>query len=145
MTIRKLPFMLLAFVLTSAVASLSAGVSAGASAKAEAQGAKAESRADITGKWTASFDTQIGKQEYTYEFVQKDTTLTGKVKSNLGSGEVLEGKVEGDKVSFVEMLRFQDMDIRITYTGTLTSADEIKFTRNVADFATEELVAKRVK
>ena len=35
--------------------------------------------------------------------------------------------------------------VRITYTGTVVSADEIKFTRNVADFATEELVAKRVK
>ena len=101
--------------------------------------------ADITGKWTASFDTQIGKQEYVYDFVVKDTTLTGKVKSNLGSGDVIEGKVDGDKVSFVEMLKFQDMDIRITYTGTIVSADEIKFTRNVADFATEELVAKRVK
>ena len=135
LTIRRLPFVLLAFVLATAVTSLSA----------EAPGANPEVRADITGKWTASFDTQIGKQEYTYEFVQKDTTLTGRMKSNLGTGEVLEGKVEGDKVSFVEMLRFQDMDIRITYTGTLTSPDEIKFTRNVADFATEELVAKRVK
>jgi len=135
LTIRRLPFVLLAFVLATAVTSLAA----------EAPGANAEVRADITGKWTASFDTQIGKQEYTYEFVQKDTTLTGRMKSNLGTGEVLEGKVEGDKVSFVEMLRFQDMDIRITYTGTLTSPDEIKFTRNVADFATEELVAKRVK
>ena len=141
MTIRRLPLGLFALVLASTVASLSSG----ASAKAEPQGAKTDGRADITGTWTASFDTQIGKQEYTYEFVQKDTTLTGKVKSNVGSGEVLEGKVEGDKVSFVEMLRFQDMDIRITYSGTLTSADEIKFTRNVADFATEELVAKRVK
>ena len=27
--------------------------------------------ADITGKWTASFDTQIGKQEYTDDFVVK--------------------------------------------------------------------------
>jgi hypothetical protein len=135
LTIRRVPFVLLAFVLATAVTSLSA----------EAPGAKAEAPADITGKWTASFDTQIGKQEYTYEFVQKDTTLTGKMKSNLGSGEVLEGKVEGDKVSFVEMLKFQDMEIRITYAGTMTSADEIKFTRNVADFATEELVAKRVK
>ena len=27
--------------------------------------------ADITGKWTSSFDTQIGKQEYTYDFVVK--------------------------------------------------------------------------
>ena len=37
--------------------------------------------ADITGKWTASFDTQIGKQEYTYDFVVKDSKLTGKMKS----------------------------------------------------------------
>jgi hypothetical protein len=101
--------------------------------------------ADITGKWTASFDTQIGRQDYTYDFVVKDSTLTGKIKSNLGASDVLEGKVEGDKVSFVEIFRFQDMDIRITYTGTVTSADEIKFTRQVADIATEELVAKRVK
>ena len=27
--------------------------------------------ADITGKWTSSFDTQIGKQEYTYDFVAR--------------------------------------------------------------------------
>lgn len=101
--------------------------------------------ADITGKWTASFETQIGRQDYTYDFVVKDSTLTGKMKSNLGASDVLEGKVDGDRITFVEVLRFQDMDIRITYTGTVTSADEIKFTRQVADFATEELVAKRVK
>ena len=57
----------------------------------------------------------------------------------------MEGKVEGDKVSFVENLSFQGMDIRIVDSGTIVSADEIKFTRNVMDFATEELVAKRVK
>jgi hypothetical protein len=101
--------------------------------------------ADITGKWTASFDTQIGKQNYTYDFVVKDSTLTGKMKSDMGESDVLEGKVEGDKVSFAELLTFQGMEIRITYTGTVVSADEIKFTRQVADFATEELVAKRVK
>ena len=101
--------------------------------------------ADITGKWTASFETQIGKQNYTYDFVVKDSTLTGKMKSDMGESDVLEGKVEGDKVSFAELLTFQGMEIRITYSGTVVSADEIKFTRQVADFATEELVAKRVK
>jgi hypothetical protein len=101
--------------------------------------------ADITGKWTASFDTQIGKQDYTYDFVVKDSKLTGKMKSNLGESDVLDGKVDGDKVTFGELLKFEGMEIKITYTGTVVSADEIKFTRNVADFATEELVAKRVK
>lgn len=101
--------------------------------------------ADITGKWTASFDTQIGKQEYTYDFVVKESKLTGKMKSNLGESDVLDGKVDGDKVTFGEILKFEGMEVKITYTGTVVSADEIKFTRNVADFATEELVAKRVK
>jgi hypothetical protein len=52
--------------------------------------------------------------------------------------------VEGDKVSFVENLTYQGMTIRIEYTGKI-SGDEIKFTRKVADFATEELTAKRAK
>jgi hypothetical protein len=77
--------------------------------------------------------------------VVKDTTLTGKMKSNLGEGEVLDGKVEGDKVTFTEILKFDGMEIRISYTGTVISGDEIKFTRQVADFATEELTAKRAK
>jgi hypothetical protein len=33
--------------------------------------------------------------------------------------------------------------VRITYTGKV-AADEIKFTRKVGDFATEEFTAKRV-
>ena len=103
------------------------------------------SAADITGKWTASFDTQIGKQEYTYDFVVKDGKLTGKMKSNIGESDVIDGKVDGDKVTFTELLKFEGMEVKITYTGTIVSADEIKFTSNVADFATEELVAKRVK
>ena len=76
---------------------------------------------------------------------RQGSTLTGKMKSNIGESDVLDGKVDGDKVTFGELLKFEGMEIRITYTGTIVSADEIKFTRNVADFATEELVAKRVK
>ena len=101
--------------------------------------------ADISGKWTASFDTQIGVQNYTYEFEVKDGKLTGKAKSQNGESAIAEGKIEGDKVTFVENLNFQGMDLRITYTGKIVSDDEIKFTRNVADFAAEDLVAKRAK
>jgi len=108
-------------------------------------GVAAAADVDITGTWTASFDTQIGKQDYTYEFVVKDSILTGKAKSNLGEGPISDGKVDKDTVTFVEMLKFQGNDIRIEYTGKIVSADEIKFTRKVADFATEELVAKRSK
>ena len=102
--------------------------------------------ADPTGQWTATFMTDIGEQQYTYEFVVKGTTLTGKIKGSLtGESQVADGKIDGDKISFVESVTFMEMPLRIVYSGVMTSADEIKFTRNVADFANEELVAKRVK
>jgi hypothetical protein len=100
---------------------------------------------DITGKWTASFETQIGTQTYTYDFVVKGGALTGKAKSNMGEAVIKDGKVDGNKVTFVEMLNFDGQEIRIDYTGTIASADEIKFVRQVGDFAKEELVAKRAK
>ena len=102
--------------------------------------------ADVSGKWTATFTTDIGEQSYTFDFVVKGTVLTGTTKGNLtGESKIADGKVDGDKISFVENVTFQDMPLRIVYTGQMTSADEIKMTRNVADLAMEQLVAKRVK
>ena len=101
--------------------------------------------ADITGTWSAAFDTQVGEQRYTYEFQVKGSQLTGMAMSNLGKSEIKNGKVEGDTVTFLEVLDFQGMPLEISYTGKIVSADQIDFERKVADIATEKLVAKRVK
>ena len=103
---------------------------------------------NITGVWRSEFDSQIGLQKYTFTLKQDGTNLTGKANSEAGErkreAELKEGKVNGDAVSFVEMLSLQDNEIRITYAGKLsTDANEIKFTREVSDFAKEEIVAKR--
>jgi hypothetical protein len=100
---------------------------------------------DISGTWKASFDTQIGKQDYTYTFAAAGDKLTGKAKSANGESDIAEGKVDGDKVTFVENLNYQGQEIKITYTGKVVSADEIKFSRDVMGLAQEELVAKRAK
>ena len=101
---------------------------------------------DISGTWKASFDTQIGQQNYTYTFAVKGAALTGTAESEMGGKtEIVDGKIDGEKISFVEIFKFDGMEIRITYTGQASSADEIKFTRQVGEFATEEVVAKRVK
>ena len=104
--------------------------------------------ADVTGTWKSEFDSQIGLQKYTFTFKQAGTNLTGKANSEINNqkreAELKEGKVDGDAISFVEMLNFQDNEIRIAYAGKLaTNANEIKFTREVGDFAREEIVAKR--
>ena len=79
--------------------------------------------ADVTGTWKSEFDSQIGQQKYSYTLKQDGTNLTGKANSEIGDqkreADLKEGKVEGDTVSFVEMLKFQDNDIRITYTGKM--------------------------
>jgi hypothetical protein len=100
--------------------------------------------ADVAGKWTASFDTQIGVQNYTYTFKVDGAKLTGAAKSQFGETQISEGTVNGDDISFVENLDFEGQPLRIEYKGKV-SGDEIKLTRKVADVATEELVAKRVK
>ena len=102
--------------------------------------------ADPSGRWTATFATEVGEQQYTYEFVVKGTTLTGTAKGNLtGESPIAEGKIDGDTITFVENASFMEMPLRFVYSGTMKSADEIEFTRTLMDFAPEKLVAKRAK
>ena len=100
---------------------------------------------NITGTWITSFDSQVGIQTYTYTFVVNGTGLTGSAKSANGDGPITEGKVEQGTVTFVENLDYQGMALRIVYTGTVVSADEIKFKRDVGGQGGEEFVAKRQK
>lgn len=98
--------------------------------------------ADIGGTWTTEFDSQVGKQTYTYTFKLDGEKLTGHAKSNVGEGD-LSGTVDGDKVTFVENLDYQGQALAITYTGQIVSADEIKFKRDVAGQGGEEFTARR--
>jgi hypothetical protein len=102
----------------------------------------------VAGKWKGEFDSPVGHQKYTYDFKVDGDKLTGKAVGIRDSGTndvaITEGKINKDEISFVEPLKFDDNDIRIEYTGKV-SGDEIKFTRKVGDFGTEEFVAKRVK
>ncbi len=102
--------------------------------------------ADLIGTWKAEFETQIGLQKYVFTFSQNEKEITGIAISDVG-GEIQEVKLteiklDSSKVSFVEVQNFQDMELRISYQGII-SENEIKFTRNVGDFATEEFIAKR--
>jgi opacity protein-like surface antigen len=102
--------------------------------------------ADVTGTWTASFDTQVGVQNYTYTFKVDGGKLTGTAKSSLSesASAITGGMINGDDISFVENLDYQGMPFQIAYKGKI-SGDEIKFTRTVTEGITEDLVAKRAK
>src|ERR1041384_8305643 len=102
--------------------------------------------ADVTGTWKAEFETQRGLQKYAFTLKQDGANVTGKAnverEGEKREAELKEGKVDGDTVTFVELLKIQDNELRITYTGKI-SGNEIKFTRKVGDFGSSEATAKR--
>lgn len=100
--------------------------------------------AGSAGKWTAVIDTQIGVQNYTYDFKVDGEKLTGSAKSQFSESQITEGSVKGDTISFVETLTYEGMTVRVVYTGKV-SGDEIQFNRKVGEFASEDFVAKRAK
>jgi uncharacterized protein len=106
------------------------------------------SSAMLAGKWTASIDTQIGKQEYVYTIESQDNKHVGSAAMKLEDkkflSELTDIKFDGKNISFEEKLKFDETDLLITYSGEL-DGDEMKLTRKVADFATEDFVAKRSK
>lgn len=100
--------------------------------------------ADVTGTWTATFDTQVGAQAYTYVFKQEGTKLSGKAISTFAKAEtpITEGSVTGDDITFVEDLNYEGMPLHIVYKGKV-SGNEIKFVRDMAGIANEEATAKK--
>ena len=104
--------------------------------------------ADLSGKWTAAFDTQVGPQKYTFQLKAEGEKVTGKASfermGQTGEALLLEGKLSGDQVSFVETFDAMGTSVRIEYRGTVRG-DEIAFTRKVGEFATEQFVARRAK
>ena len=101
--------------------------------------------ADPSGRWSATFMSQVGEQVYTYEFVVKGTTLTGTAKGSLtGETKISDGKVDGDSFTFTENATYEGMMITFTYKCKMTSADTIELSREIMGIA-ETATAKRAK
>jgi hypothetical protein len=105
--------------------------------------------ADITGKWTTQFDSQVGVQKYVFEFKVEGAKLTGTAISKVADAAevktpITEGAVSGEDVSFVENLDYSGQALKITYKGKI-AGDEIKFSRDVAGMGGETFVAKKAK
>ena len=101
--------------------------------------------ADPSGRWAATFMSQVGEQVYTYEFVVKGTSLTGIAKGSLtGETKISDGKVDGDTFTFTENATYMGMMITFTYKCKMTSGDTIELTRSIMDIP-ETATAKRAK
>lgn len=111
-----------------------------------AAGATATMAMDLTGRWKAEFETQRGLQKYTFNLKQDGATVTGHASVEMTDqkreADLQEGKLDGSTVTFTELLRIQDNDVRVVFTGKV-SGDEIKFSRQVGNFGSSDGTAKR--
>ncbi len=98
--------------------------------------------ADLTGKWTAETKGRDGEtRTQTFNLKQDGSTLTGTVSSPMGESEISDGKVDGDKVSFVVKMERNGNEMKMPYTGKV-SGDEIQF-KVESPRGTREMTAKK--
>jgi hypothetical protein len=103
---------------------------------------------DVTGNWVAVFQISTGPSETRFTFKVEGNKLTGSSKSRATSDSTVHfGRISGDTMTWSETVTAtsNSMLIDLQYTGKIVSADEIRLSREVGTYGTQEAVAKRVK
>jgi len=101
--------------------------------------------ADVDGKWTGSLDTPMGAVEVGFNLKADGTTLSGTTTGPDGSEIAIKnGKIEGDKISFLVSIDFGGMTLDLNYTGVV-KPDQIAFTLDVMGMPFEFAVKKAAK
>jgi hypothetical protein len=128
--------------------------------------------ADISGTWVAEMAAPkmgpggggpgggpggggpAGPMKFTFEFKANGATLGGTVQGPMGNkNDIIDGKIDGDNVSFAVKVDAMGNEMKINYKGTV-SGDEMKLTFSMeggmggpggGGMPPMELVAKRQK
>lgn len=110
------------------------------------QAGAAASSSDISGQWRGEFESPMGQQTYVFTFQVDQGKLAAKATAEAQGQRrdvtFRDPTLEGDTLNFAEIRNFQGNEVRIDYTGKI-AANEIKFTRKVGDFGSQEFVARR--
>ena len=87
--------------------------------------------ADVDGKWTGSLDTPMGAVTVGFNFKADGPMLTGTTTGPDGSEIAIKnGKIEGDKISFLVSIDFGGMSLDLNYTGVVKK-DSVELTLDV--------------
>jgi|SRR5215472_5204685 hypothetical protein len=85
--------------------------------------------ADATGKWVAQVPGRNGQmREVTFNLKADGSSLTGSVTTMRGDAPISDGKIDGDNISFTQVLEFNGNSVKLIYKGKV-SGDSIKFSR----------------
>jgi len=98
--------------------------------------------ADFNGKWSGEVQSPRGTQTLVFNFKVDGSTLTGTVTTRRGDTPIQNGKIDGDNISFDQVMSFGGNDFTISYKGVI-DGDTIKFTRTMGDRPATEFTVKR--
>jgi hypothetical protein len=88
--------------------------------------------ADVDGKWTAEIDTNDGPVRLTFQLKTSGEALSGTVASHMGESEIVEGKVNGDEMTFITFLERDGNRYRVSHKAKV-SGSEMKVTTSVGE------------
>ena len=87
--------------------------------------------ADIDGKWSGSLDTPMGAVQIGFNFKADGAALTGTMTGPDGGDIAIKnGKIDGDKISFVVSIDLGGMALDLNYTGVV-KPDNVQMTLEV--------------
>jgi hypothetical protein len=85
--------------------------------------------ADVSGKWVAQAPGRGGEtQQVMFNFKTDGGQLAGAVTTQQGDVQISDGKIDGDEISFSQVMERNGNQIKLLYKGKV-SGDQIKFTR----------------
>ena len=90
----------------------------------------------VDGVWAGEVQGRNGMQTTTFTFHVDGSTLTGKVSTQRGDTDIVDGKIEGGEISFKTPVSMRGNDVTIVYTGKI-NGNEIAFKRTIRDRVTE--------
>ena len=87
--------------------------------------------ADVDGKWSGSIDTPMGAIPIEFNFKADGATLTGSMGGpDGGQIPIKNGKIDGNKISFLVSIDFGGMALDLNYSGVVKS-DTVELTLDV--------------
>jgi hypothetical protein len=79
--------------------------------------------ADISGQWKGEWTDSRDTPPYTFTFKQDGTSLTGTVGTGDGDLQIRDGKVNGDRVTFVVVRKVGAREMTASYSGRVDGGE----------------------
>lgn len=82
--------------------------------------------ADINGKWNLTIDFQGQNLPVSLGLIQENSAFTGTFESPFGTGNVSDGKINGNKVKATVAVDFQGQELEVALNGNVESENSMK-------------------